>query len=412
MKSMVFVAAMCLAAAYRVQALPVTWNEAELFRMPEVYSAADYVPGGITNGVNVAFLEGLPFKGRPTRDFVYWGVPKTSEGTKVPAMVLVHGGGGSAFHRWVKFWNDRGYAAISMDLCGCVSGNVWGDEMRNHKPHPWMGPGSSCGGFAFVKEKPEDQWMYHAVGAVARAHTFIRSQPGVDATRTGLTGVSWGGIVNCVVVAVDGRFKFAVPVYGCGFLYTDSASWWHRDGAKKGARGRREIWSPLWDPMNYLAEAKIPVHWLDGTNDQNFSLPSLTSSYELVPTAKSLAVRVRMGHSHGAVSEQAKEVIALADHYLKGAPALPVLASTVVKNGTATAAYKADVRLPVVKGTLDYTCDDSAWWYSNRWETVSAEVTGGQVRAAVPAGARYYYLNVESANGLRASTGLVSVPAP
>ena len=407
-----FAAAVSLMAAQGVLALPVTWNEAELFRMPEVYSAVDYVPGGETNGVKAIFLEGLPFKGRPTRDFAYWGVPKTSHGAKVPAMVLVHGGGGSAFHRWVKFWNDRGYAAISMDLCGSVSGNVYGREQTGHKPHPWMGPGGSCGGFALMKEKPEDQWMYHAVGAVARAHTFIRTRPRVDAARTGLTGVSWGGIVNCVVAAVDGRFKFAVPVYGCGFLYTDSASWWHRDGAKKGVRGRRDIWSPLWDPMNYLAEAKIPVHWLNGTNDQNFSLPSLTRSYALVPKAKSLSVRVRMGHGHGAVSEQAKEVIALADHYLRGAPALPAVSSVAVKDGMATATYQADSRSPVVKGTLDYTCDNSAWWYSNRWETVAAEIKDGRVQATVPTGARHYYLNVETADGLRASTGLASVPVP
>ena len=32
--------------------------------------------------------------------------------------VLVHGGGGTAFDAWVRLWNDRGYAAIAMDLAG------------------------------------------------------------------------------------------------------------------------------------------------------------------------------------------------------------------------------------------------------------------------------------------------------
>lgn len=32
-------------------------------------------------------------------------------------MVLVHGGEGTAFAKWVRLWNERGYAAIAMDTC-------------------------------------------------------------------------------------------------------------------------------------------------------------------------------------------------------------------------------------------------------------------------------------------------------
>ena len=35
-------------------------------------------------------------------------------------MVLVHGGGGTAFAEWVKAWTSRGYAAIAMDTCGQI----------------------------------------------------------------------------------------------------------------------------------------------------------------------------------------------------------------------------------------------------------------------------------------------------
>ena len=33
-------------------------------------------------------------------------------------MVLVHGGGGTAFKEWVEKWNARGYAAISIAVEG------------------------------------------------------------------------------------------------------------------------------------------------------------------------------------------------------------------------------------------------------------------------------------------------------
>jgi len=89
---------------------------------------ADVAPA---EGVKALFYEGAKFKGQPTRVFAYYGAPKevsAEPGKKVPAMVLIHGGGGTAFDRWVKVWNSRGYAAISMDLCGCVpirEGNSW-----------------------------------------------------------------------------------------------------------------------------------------------------------------------------------------------------------------------------------------------------------------------------------------------
>ena len=96
-------------------------------------------------------------------------------------MVLVHGGGGSAFYRWVKFWNSKGYAAISMDTCGSVSGNTRGSEQREHFRHQWAGP-SGWGSFWSMNDPDEDQWVYHAVAAVIRAHSFMRSLPDVDPT--------------------------------------------------------------------------------------------------------------------------------------------------------------------------------------------------------------------------------------
>ena len=128
-------------SGYLVLRPRVEWPLDTLFKTPKAHPADAYR----TNGVEVAFLEGLPCRGKPTRVFCYYGVPKHKPGEKVPGMVLVHGGAGSAFYRWVKFWNDRGYAAISMDTCGCVSGNVKGDEQRGHFRHPDGGPAGWAG---------------------------------------------------------------------------------------------------------------------------------------------------------------------------------------------------------------------------------------------------------------------------
>lgn len=395
-----------------ILAAPVEWNRKELFPIPRSWPAESVASGSVPNGISASFLEGLPFKGHATRFFAYWGVPTGAGATNVvPAMVLVHGGGGSAFANWVKYWNARGYAAISMDLNGCISGDLAGKN-TSHERHAWAGPGAAgCGGFDLLGERPEDQWMYHAVADVVRAHSFLRAQVGVDPGRIGLTGVSWGGVVNCVVASVDDRFRFAAPVYGCGFLYEACSSWMQRDGSKDpaGMHRRSELWSPLWDPMNYLPLARIPVHWLNGTNDGNFSLPSLQASYDLVPTEKSLSLRVRMGHSHGKVSEQAVEVVSFADAILKGAPALPKVGRPVLSDGCLSASFDQDDRLPVASAVLDFSVDDSFWWYSNRWDSVSAQVSGGYARAKVPPTAKWAYLSVKTTNDAVISSAVLDL---
>ena len=64
-----------------------------------------------------------------------------------------------------------------------------------------------------MNDADEDQWVYHAVAAVIRANSFIRSLPDVDPERIGITGVSWGGFLTCIAASIDDRFKFAAPVY-------------------------------------------------------------------------------------------------------------------------------------------------------------------------------------------------------
>jgi len=136
------------------------WNMESLASAPRV----DPDPQLSVEGVQAIFYEGLPWKGRPTRIFAYYGLPSVQPGEQVPAMVLVHGGGGgAAFIPWVKLWMSRGYAAIAMDTCGCISGGGY----ETHPRHADGGP-AGWGGFDQIDEPVEDQWTFHAVAAVVR----------------------------------------------------------------------------------------------------------------------------------------------------------------------------------------------------------------------------------------------------
>jgi dienelactone hydrolase len=244
-------------------AAPDKFDVKALAKSPELFLTDDFA----AEGARAVFFDGMPYRGKPTRVFAYYGIPKGPPGTKFPAMVLIHGGGGTAFDRWVRVWTARGYAAIAMDLCGCVPVGKYGDWKR----HEQGGPPGWDASFGQIDEPLEDHWQYHAVSAVLLGHSLLRSFPEVDAEKIGVTGISWGGYLTCVVAGIDQRFKFAAPVYGCGYLGENSA-WlpaFEKMGQEKAGR-----WLELWDPSQYLPHAKMPLLWVNGTNDFAMDRPA------------------------------------------------------------------------------------------------------------------------------------------
>ncbi len=357
------------------------WDVAALSVTPRVW--AD--PNRSVEGVEAIFYEGLPWKGRPTRVFAYYGLPEAQERQKVPAMVLVHGGGGSAFVPWVKLWVERGYAAIAMDTCGCISSGGY----RDHPRHEWGGP-PGWGGFDQLDWPIEDQWTYHAVADVILAHSLIRSMPEVDAERTGVTGISWGGYLTCIVAGVDGRFKFAAPVYGCGFLGDNSV--WLGTFEQLGPE-RAGLWLEQWDPSRYLGDARMPTLWVTGTNDFAYPMDSLQKSYRQPQSTRTLCLRVRMPHAHGGAGENPGEIRAMADAVLRDGAPLAQVTSAGRHGRDVWVTFKSEI--PIVKAELNYTTD-SGKWQDRNWQTVEATLRAdaGKASATLPEGVTVYYLNL------------------
>ncbi len=353
-------------------------------------------------GVEAVFFDALPWKGKPTRVFAWIGMPQHAASAKVPAMVLVHGGGGTAFDSWVRLWTSRGYAAIAIDTCGQVPRG----PNRQWECDPQGGP-AGWGGFTEIDAPPQDQWVYHAVTDVVLAHSLIRAWPGVDPDRTGITGISWGGYLTCITVGLDQRFKFGAPVYGCGFLGDDSG-WRDVDlrniGPEKAAR-----WLKWWDPSEYLPDATLPLLWVDGTNDLAYPLNSVQKSYRLPKGPRTLATRVRMEHGHGGPGENPEEIRVFADSVLKGAA--PLTRITSQGRDAHRIWAKFDSSSTIVKAELNYTTAIGKW-QDRKWETMPADLEAGLVSAALPAGVTVYYLNLIDQRGLVVSSEHVEVPSP
>lgn len=342
------------------------------------------------DGIDAVLYQNEPYKGNPTRAFAYLGVPDTGEAS-VPGMVLVHGGGGAAFKHWVKMWNDRGYAAIAMDLIG-----MDGDGQRL----PDGGPRLEHEDIFDTALPWEDYWTYHSVARVIRAHSLLASQPRVDAARTGITGISWGGYLTCIVAGLDGRFGCAVPVYGCGFLQESSAEGWMEIFDAMAPQDRR-TWHDLCDPSVYLPGATMPMLFVCGTNDFAYHLDSYKKSYSLVKSPLTVCVKHEMDHGHEPGWAPA-EIQMFADHFFRGAPALPRIGRAGCEGGTVRATFTSDC--PVEHGYLVYT-KDTGVWPERKWHKEPATLGDGEVCAPLPQAATACFLAVEDDRG-----GYVSTP--
>lgn len=366
------------------------WNLDKLTKIPEVYPAKEFESNA---NIKAIFYEGLRWKGKPTKVFAWIGIPKSKSDEPLPAMVLIHGGGGTAFYEWVKLWNDRGYSAIAMDLCGCVPEGVYGNWNR----HKYGGP-PGWGGFDQIDWEVEDQWTYHAVSNIILAHSLIASFPEVDPNRIGMTGISWGGYLACITSGLDNRFKFAVPVYGCGFLGVNSC-WLPTFQAMGEEKANR--WLELWDPSNYLRNTTMPTLWVTGTNDFAYPLDSVQRSYRATKGEHTLCIRLRMPHGHGGAGENPEEIHVYANsHFKNGLPLAKILDCGVDKN-ILWASFESTSEIK--QAEILFT-KDSGEWFNREWHSEPANVGKNIAFVNLPKGATAYYLNLIDKRGLVVSS--------
>lgn len=370
----------------------IPWDLNTLKKPPQFSPAPEFN----TNNVKGIFYDGLLWKGKPTKVFAYIGIPSHKPGEKLPGIVLVHGGGGTAFHEWVTLWNQRGYAAIAMDTCGCVPD-------PNGKPKRYSSGGPpGWGGFDHVDEPITDQWTYHAVADIILAHSLLRSLNEVDSERIGITGISWGGYLVCIVASVDERFKFAVPVYGCGFL-GDNSTW--VDLFRKMGKERSEKWLSLWDPSQYLPRARMPFLWVTGSNDFAYPMDSLQKSYRLTKGERYLSIKIKMPHGHGGPGEKPEEIRVFADSILKNDIPLPV----IYEQGKDWVKFRSKTK--IVKAELNYTADGEKKWKEREWITVPAKIdeSANMAKAEIPSNAVVYYFNIIDERGIVISSEHIEV---
>ncbi|MEX1223584.1 MAG: acetylxylan esterase, partial [Pirellulales bacterium] len=348
-------------------------------------------------GMQAFFYEGVAYKSKPTHVFAYYAAPQGEppEGGW-PAVVCAHGGGGTAYAEWVKTWNEHGYAAIAMDLEG---------RLPDGRPHANAGP-ARIDWFGDRDLPDHEQWFYHAAADVVRAHSLLRSFAEINPAKIGLTGISWGGTIAAAVAGVDARFAFVIPVYGCGFIHESDnpgLSQWFPPTHMTAVQFRD--YQTKWDPSVHLPYAKMPMHWMNGTNDGTFSMEIFQRSASLPagPTSKSIRIRWLHGHAPG---WRQKEIYAFADSVIgDGVPLLKLHQPTF---DPATRTVTCQVKGKLVSNSLNFTTADGPW-KTRWWDSLVCEVTPDGLTAQLPADAKYFFFNARDERGCLSSTDYVEV---
>jgi len=373
--------------------------------------------------VHSLLYAGEPYLGKPTEVFAFYASPATlgtsAPGAKFPGIVLIHGGGGTAFAEWTHLWAKRGYAAIAMDLSGsrppdpvfdaktgAPSGHASDPKSRVRLENGGPNHGTSEK-FDTIGGDRSDDWPFHAVASVIRAHSLLRSFPEVDAAHTAVTGISWGGYTTCLVASLDDRFKAAVPVYGCGFLH-EGESVQKPSIDKLGDRA--PLWVKEYDPGSLLPRCRVPIFFVNGTHDIHYPLDSYLKSYRAVPGEKLMRIAMKMPHGHQP-GWAPPEIGLFVDSKCRSGVPLPVPGEPMVEGDVVRVKVNASPEAPLRDGELHYTIDPARRSDRN-WVSVPAVLQGDTLTAPKPPQeANTWFLTVTDKRGAMVST-VMTITSP
>ena len=358
-----------------------------------------------SENLKALYYDALDWKGEPTKVFAWMGLPEQGD-SQVPGIVLVHGGGGTAFKQWVQLWNDHGFAAISIAVEGQTDKKNLAEKNASTPAgwaqHAWPGPMRQ--GIYNDSDQPfKDQWMVHAVADTVLANSLLRSLPEVDADNVGVMGISWGGVITSTVIGLDDRFAFAIPTYRCG----DLARVENQYGR---ALGNNELYKQVLDPRVRLERATMPVLWFSWPEDSHFPMDQQAAGYRAMPGPVMVSLIPGMNHGHGAAWDLPDSYAFAKSVVEEGVPWCKMMQCHVEGGEIAPPMAGCTVLFKSVKplddAVLVFTTDIGVTG-SRTWVESPAELKrDGEIwtaSAALPAGTTAWFVNVHS-GGLTVSS--------
>ena len=361
----------------------IAWINSSTFKTP-AYTIAPGYSSSSGEDIRPIFYDGVPVNGKPTKVFAWLGVPAKKN---VPGVVLVHSGNGSASKLWVEKWLKRGYASIAMDLNGGVpvknaAGKTVSKRHENAAPGTWNGFENS--------DKPfEQQWMYHAVNAVIRANSILRSLPNVNPKNIGIIGFSWGSVVALDAMGADSRFRTGVMINGSGFLGQNSSIFIKK--FQTMATDKVMKWLLNWDPAMYIGKTRSLLMFCNPLDSSWYPFSSWRQTWRTFRGPKVLCGQVPTPPtaSYPELDKMPEVPIFLDMHLKRGPQLLKINKRGVNRFGYFWTLYESGA--PLRKVTLCYTTDRSGPLPGRKWQRKTATIKRKYVTTLLPPGTTAFY---------------------
>ncbi len=348
---------------------------------------------GLPENIQGGYLH-TSVNGKKKKTFVYLGVPSTEKGS-YPAVVLAHGAGGNAFYEWVQNWTEREYIAIAVDLNAT---HFTEDDVVNRKKNEFVGE-ICVGSFDCIEKNAYDSWTYYGVAQLVAAHSYLRSLKNVDCTRTGIVGISWGGVLTLMTIAVDKRFSAAAIIYSSGFITDDKLG---KETGLFDTSDKKDFYDTWLDPANYLYGTNIPVLFHAGLSDGAFSPFNRKRTYRLMNGDISLAVKHELYHDNVSNFENKNVISFMDDCYWNKGKRRTLYAKPM--DGGLQLCFAGEYTMAEMLYT-DAIGDE----HKLQWKSIPFEFQNGEIVLPIPDDAKVVMAVVHYGDGLYTSSDLFEI---
>jgi dienelactone hydrolase len=326
---------------------------------------------------------------------------------RLPGILLLHGGGGSAqttgIQSRAKNWAQAGYVVVACDLPGIagdaadVSCGKWRNVPYGEIPRFTVTPDIKA------------SWIYTAEATALKAFALLKTQPNVDAARIGIVGISWGGYSTTMLCGLLGdRVAAGFSVFGCGFydedsafqarLLPDASAFMFKNDAAGHEQWKNEgiaKWIKYLDAGRRCGNIKAHFYLDAASNDHFFRPPAVTKTLNAITHAASLSFQFSPNDNHktttpggGFESDRSHPPLrsfckmeeAFFDYHLKGMGApLPIIAVDSVsppetgRDLEVKFSVTADPSLHLLTPEFYYSAKDQPW-EQRKWIKLSSGV--------------------------------------
>lgn len=354
------------------------WNFSELSKVP-VFRNSPFADSKCA-GLRDLLVTGAKVEGKSSEFFVYVGYPDTPVPRGgFPGVLLIHGGGGTAFPKYIKLWMDQGYAVMALDWLN-QRPLIESAKMTEAK----IGRAPLEGG----------KRSLHTINVanMVLAHSLLRSLENVNPNKTAFVGLSWGSWYGAMVAAIDPRFKGGIEVY-CGNVSKNSKSF---------INGR------------FHHAIKVPLYWVASTNDGNATITSLQAGFDECAKLENKSLVIRLPHDH--LGFAFPSCFRMVEYFLKGGTGLPKLGSAQI-NGKYIRANILAKGKGITHAILCYTEDTQEKKPHKRlWKSIPAQFDETSIQAELPDKVYQCFLSAYDGksqfNDLCGSSNLIEFPIP